>query len=116
MMRYYGRYSAREIPYFLTALSYFLVEGFAFCFLNPGSRFPLAFGALWAVLLSSLLWLFPRKTARILYGVTYFAACVYVGFETGYYILFGQMMWLSDFRYTSEGFAYMDILLTYPVF
>lgn len=116
MTRYYGRYSAKEIPYFLTALSYFLVEGFAFCFLNPGSRFPLAFGVLWAVLLSSLLWLFPRKTARILYGVTYFAACVYVGFETGYYILFGQMMWLSDFRYTSEGFAYMDILLTYPVF
>ena len=116
MTRYCGRFSAKEIPYFLTALSYFLVEGFAFCFLNPGSRWPLAFGALWAVLLSSLLRLFPRKTARILYGVTYFAACVYVGFETGYYILFGQMMWLSDFRYTSEGFAYMDILLTYPVF
>ena len=30
-------------------------------------------------------------------------------------ILFSQMMWLSDFRYASEGADYADVLLTYPV-
>ncbi len=115
MSRYSGRFAVKSsLPYILVPLSYFLVEGFGFCFLSPGKAWPLAFGGLWAVLLGGILRLFCARVSRILYAVSYCLMVVYVGFETGYYLLFGQMMWLSDFRYTSEGFAYMDILLTYP--
>ncbi|WP_455604449.1 hypothetical protein, partial [Cellulosimicrobium funkei] len=49
------------------------------------------------------------------YGVMYFFAAVYAGFQTGYYILFSEMMWLSDFRYASEGASYASVLFTYPM-
>ena len=35
--------------------------------------------------------------------------------ETGYYILFGEMMWVSDFRYASEGSEFFNVLLQYPL-
>lgn len=110
-------------PFFflLLPLSLFLPDLFGFFFLSyePGAfeaaqLWPLAFGALWAILLGTFLWMLPRKIARICYGVVYFLLVVYAGFQTGYYILFGEMMWLSDFRYASEGADYIDVLLSYP--
>lgn len=111
----------KGLCYVPTALSFFLVEGFAFFFLSLKSPFeaaqlwPLAFGALWAVILTGAMALLPGKAGKIGYGVLYFGAVIYAGFQTGYYILFSQMMWLSDFRYASEGADYADVLLTYPV-
>ena len=112
----------QPLLYLLLPVSLFLVEGFAFLFLSlerqqfePSQLWPLAFGGLWALILSSLLWLLPRRLARICYGILYFLAVVYAGFQTGYYLLFGQMMWLSDFRYASEGADYASVLLSYPL-
>ena len=107
-------------PYLLIFLAFYLVELFAFFFLSPiendmaSQYWPLAFGFFWAVFLSGLLRLLPNAMARIAFGITYFLSLVYAGFQTGYYILFSQMMWLSDFRYASEGADYADVLLTYP--
>jgi len=95
-------------------LSFFLVEVFAFFFLSPRAGWPLAFGALWAVLLTALVWLLPPKGGRILYGILYYLFFAYATVQSGYYILFGEMMWLSDFRYASEGADYFDVLLGYP--
>ena len=112
----------RPLPFLLLPLSFFFLELFAFFFLslNPESfdtaqLWPLAFGGLWMVLLSGLLRLLPWKAARILYGAAYLFMLVYAGFQTGYHILFSEMMWLSDFLYASEGAAYADVLLTYPL-
>jgi len=106
----------------LIALSFFFIELFAFFFLSldrehfaADQLWPLAFGVLWSVLLTGILAVLPRKGARVLFGITYFFYAVYAGFQTGYYILFSQMMWLSDFRYASEGADYADMLLTYPI-
>ncbi len=107
--------------FLLMLLSFFYIELFAWWFLSRSGSFtavqlwPLAFGALWAVILSCLLRLLPEKLARIGYGIAYFDSAVYAGFQTGYYILFSEMMWLSDFRYASEGADYADVLFTYPV-
>ena len=108
--------------YVLLPVSVFLAELFGFCFLSlnredydPAQLWPLAFGGLWALIVGSLLWLLPRKVARICYGILYFLMVAYAGFQTGYYILFGQMMWLSDFRYASEGADYASILFSYPL-
>ena len=113
--------TGRHLPYIMVFLSFLLVEVFALFFLSLTDEFswaqlwPLAFGGLWAVMLSGLLRLLPRKAARIGFGIAYFGTLVYAGFQTGYYILFSQMMWLSDFRYASEGADYANVLLSYPV-
>ena len=116
------RKQQRLLPGILIPLSFFFIELFGFFFLalnadpfTADQLWPLAFGGLWAVLLWGILCLLPRKAARILFGLTYFFYAVYAGFQTGYYILFSQMMWLSDFRYASEGADYADMLLTYPL-
>ena len=118
----YGKYlknekkKARPVPYWVIPASFFLIELFGFCFLSGGGAlWPLAFGLLWAGILGSFLRLLPRKGARIGYGVLYLLSLVYAGFQTGYYILFSGMMWLSDFRYASEGADYAQVLLTYPI-
>ena len=100
-------------------LLYFLVEGFGFLYLSMSngvviSWWPLAFGGIWAVLMSAIVWIFPRKVGRVLFGITYFLALLYTAVQTGYYILFKQMMWISDFRYASEGSEFFSVLLEYP--
>ena len=112
----------RTAPFWLLPVSFFLVELFAFFFLSwkpkDGSAaqlWPLAFGALWAVLLSAIVRLLPAKAGRIVYASLYGLITVYASVQTGYYILFGEMMWLSDFRYASEGADYASVLLSYPL-
>lgn len=109
-------------PLWLLPISFFLVELFAFFFLSwktgafsAEQLWPLAFGALWAVILSSIVWVLPAKAGRIVYGLLYGIITVYAIAQTGYYVLFGEMMWLSDFRYASEGVDYVDIVLSYPM-
>lgn len=111
-----------SVPFFFLPLSYFLIELFGFFFLSYDAQsadaaqlWPLTFGGLWAILLSGLLRLLPGKAARIAYGITYLFMLVYAGFQTGYHILFSEMMWLSDFLYATEGAAYADVLLSYPL-
>ena len=98
-------------------VAFFLVEGFASLFLWEGAstRWPLIFGAVWAVLLTGVVWALPRKAGRITFGVLYFLSLAYCAVQTGYYILFKQMMWISDFRYASEGSAFFSVLLEYPI-
>lgn len=121
MARSTGKYEKKTqnrqgtLTFLLIPLSFFLMEVFAFAYLGDGgSLWPLAFGGLWAVILSSLLWLLPRKGSRIGFGVLYGTALVYTVGQTGYFQLFSEMMWFSEFRYASEGSDYLDVLLSYP--
>ena len=108
-------------PLWLLPVSFFLVELYAFFFLSLNTKdftatqlWPLAFGGLWAVMLSAAVWTLPAKAGRIVYGALYGVITVYAIVQTGYYLLFGEMMWLSDFRYAAEGADYADILFSYP--
>lgn len=112
----------RTAPLWLLPVSFFLVELFAFFFLSLKPKdfsadqlWPLAFGVLWAVILSAIVWTLPARAGRIVYGVLYGVITVYAIVQTGYYVLFGEMMWLSDFRYASEGADYADVILSYPL-
>ena len=125
MPKYIGKYQKlqntpkRTLPCILIPLSFLLVELFGFCFLLPegeSGQFPANYGFLWSLALGGIVFLLPGMAARIVYGVMYFFSAVYAGFQTGYYLLFSEMLWLSDFRYASEGADYADVLLTYPVF
>ena len=124
MSGYTGKYKKAKdgrisVTFLLIPLSFALVELFGLCFLLPEGEqgnFPVTFGLLWTCIISGILFLLPRVTARILYGISYFLSAVYAGFQTGYYLLFSEMLWLSDFRYAAEGADYADVLLTYPIF
>jgi len=125
MSGYQGKFHKQKasekkgVPSFLIPLSFLLIELFGFCILLPEGEkgsFPLTYGLLWSGLISGTLFLLPSMAARIAYGITYFLSAVYAGFQTGYYLLFSEMLWLSDFRYAAEGSDYADMLLTYPVF
>ncbi len=103
-----------------SSAAFFSIELFAFFLLTPAQGrslaqlWPLAFGLLWAAGLSCLLRLLPVAGARVGFGILYFLLLIYAAVQTGYYQLFSQMMWLSDFRYASEGSDYFDVLLSYP--
>ncbi len=126
-----------RMPFVTIPIAFFLVELFSFAFLstignetawrffrNAGyaaqdlgsvNLWPLAFGGLWACILAGLTRLLPEKAARVFFGIVYFLAVIYAGVQTGYFHLFREMMWLSDFRYASEGADYFSVLLEYPI-
>ncbi len=106
-----------RMPWFLIPLAFALIEVFAFLFLldEAVDWWPLAFGALWAGLLTGMVFLLPRKPGRIFFGIAYFAFLAYTAAQTGYFILFEQMLWVSEFRYASEGSEFFSVLLQYPV-
>ena len=122
-----GKYEKKQergnsgLWFLLVPLSFFLVELFGFEYMvseedfQTGQLWPLGFGALWAVLLSGLLSILPGKAGRITYAVLYLLVLIYVGGQTGYYQMFGEMMWLSEFRYASEGSDYFSVVLQYPL-
>ena len=105
-----------SMPFLVIPVAFALVELYGFAFLrSQGDQlWPLAFGALWTVCLTGLVRLLPRKASRVAFGILYFLAVGYAAAQTGYYILFREMMWISDFRYASEGSAFFDVLLQYP--
>ena len=103
-----------NLPVFVLPASFYLLEVFCYFFLGRESEWPLRFGLYWAILLTGLMCLLPRKAGRIACGVVYFLFYAYAVAQTGYYILFRQMLWISDFRYASAGVNYLDILLRYP--
>lgn len=111
---------SKGVPFLFIPLSLFLVELFGFCFLRAGDSYernqlwPLVFGLLWAVMLSGLIRLLPNLVGRIVYSLVYALMLVYAGGETGYYQMFDEMMWVSEFQYASEGSDYFDVLLSYP--
>lgn len=121
-----GRFEKRipktriSCPYFLVPLSFLLVELFAFLYLRPEepltlqAAWPLAFGGLWTVVMGGILYLLPRHGSRIVFVILFAGAMVYTVGQTGYYQLFSEMMWLSEFRYASEGSDYLDVILSYP--
>lgn len=109
--------AAWAMPFWAIPAAFFLIEVFAFLFLKTGEPdwWPLAFGLLWAGILAGLLRALPEKASRILFGVLYFVFVAYSAAETGYYIMFSQMLWISEFRYASEGSEFFDVLLQYPI-
>ena len=100
--------AGREIGKFFLRLlilfgAYFLIEALAVLLLAPEEHTALRFGGLWAGLLAALVLLMPRPAGRIAFGVTYYFFALWTLAQTGYYIVFGRMMWLSDIFYAGEG-------------
>lgn len=96
--------------------AYFAVELLTFVLLDPGEWSALAFGALWALLLSALCLCLPRTAGRIAFGITYYFYLSWALAQVGYYSVFGRMLWLQDIFYAGEGAQFFgDILGAFPV-
>lgn len=91
--------------------TYFLVEIFACLILKPPTLLPLAFSGAWAVLLTAICFALPKVAGRLVYGVSYYIFALWTAAQTGYFQMFGKIMWLSDIRYADEGAGYADVLL-----
>ena len=94
------------------ALSYFLVEVFAYILLQSGDPMRLAFGGAWALLLSAVVLCLPKTAGRIAYGVSYYLIAGWTIGQTGYYQTFGKMMWLTDLFYLDEGAVFLGDVLS----
>lgn len=93
----------------------FLIELLCFCLLQPQSRIGLGFGFLWAGLLASLILCLPRKASRIVFGLFYFTMLLWALAQSGYYLVFDKMMWLSTIAYAGEGAVFLkDVLMGFP--
>ncbi len=106
--------TAKKHPYlrfFALFFSFFAIELFAFFTILPGTGYGLIFGVLWSLLLSSALCLLPEKASRILFGILYFLFFAWTVGQTGYYQIFGKLMWLATLGYAGEGAAYVGDIL-----
>ncbi len=104
------------LGFFLLFASFFLVEALAFLLLKPESLSGLAFGVLWALMLTCFILVLPRKAAKIVYGIVYFVMLLWTLAQAGYYQVFDKMMWLSTVGYAGEGAAFLGDVLTYLPF
>ena len=95
----------------LTALSYFLIECLGALLMKAQDPMVLVFGALWAGVLTAIVWVLPRLASRIVYGISYFAILIWMMAQTGYHELFRKMMWLSDIFFAGEGADYLGSVL-----
>ena len=99
------------------AVSYFLVECYMYILLQPGDLMGLAFGAAWALLLSAVVLCLPKTAGRITYGISYFLMAGWTIGQSGYYQVFGKLMWLTDLFYLDEGATFLgDVLGSFSAF
>lgn len=103
----------RILPLFA---AFFLVEVLAAFLMQPKDLTGLWFGAAWALLLSGLLICLPRLAGRICFGLVYYFCLLWMLAQTGYYQVFGKLMWLADLFFTAESVDYFgDVLGSFPL-
>ena len=91
--------------------AYFAVELLVYLLLMPGEWSPLGFGGVWALLLAALCLCLPKTAGRIAFGVTYYFYLAWGLAQTGYYSVFGRMLWLQDIFYAGEGARFFGDIL-----
>lgn len=103
-----GKYAAKAA---VLAGAYFAVELLVYLLLMPGEWSPLAFGAVWALLLAAVCLCLPRTAGRITFGISYYFYLAWGLAQTGYYSVFGRMLWLQDIFYAGEGAQFFGDIL-----
>lgn len=106
----------REIGIFfrdlaLLAVPLFLTELLCYFLMRPTENWALVFGALWAVILACVVLILPRFAGRILYGVVFYITFLWSIMQSGYYQVFGKLMWLSTLSYAGEAAGFVDDVL-----
>jgi len=109
-----GRLSVWVYPIGFAVLfaAFFLIEYFGFLLLKPEGYTALAFGALWSLMLTCIIFCLPRLAGRILFGILYFLMLLWMLAQSAYYLVFGKMMWLSTIGYAGEGVTFLGDVIS----
>jgi len=95
---------------------YFFIELLGFFILKPQEYTGLMFGIAWSLLLGSITVILPKLAGRIFFGITYLFALCWTLAQTGYYSVFGKLMWLSTVAYAGEGAEFLgDVIGAFPL-
>jgi len=92
--------------------SFFAVELYAWILLDANDPVVLAFGLFWALLLSALVYVIPRKASRIVFGILYYLPALWTIGQVGYYQIFGKLMWFTSTQFAGEGAEFVGSILS----
>lgn len=76
-----------------------------------GELAPNLFTLFWALLITNVVMIVPRKMGRVLYGILYFLFSIYSVVQYVYYMIFGKFLFFSDFLFAGEGANYIGYVL-----
>jgi len=103
------------LGFFAIFASFFAIELVTLSMLGVNSLNGLAFGFLWSVLFAGIVLSLPRLAGRIAFGVLYFPLLLWALAQTGYYLVLGNLMWVSTTTLAKEGTAFLtDVLSDFP--
>ena len=103
------------IGFFSIFAPFFTIELLLLSMLGADTLFGLAFGFLWSVLIAGIILFLPRLAGRIVFGVLYFALLLWALAQSGYYMVLGNMMWVSTTTLAKEGTTFIgDVLSQFP--
>lgn len=103
------------IGFFAIFAPFFTIELLLLSILGADTLFGLAFGFLWSVLIAGIILFLPRLAGRIVFGVLYFALLLWALAQSGYYMVLGNMMWVSTTTLAKEGTTFIgDVLSQFP--
>ncbi len=99
----------------LLAGSFFLIELVAYVLFKPPMALGLAFGAFWALILGSIVFVLPRKASQIVFGILYYTFLLWTLAQVGYCTVFNKLMWVSTIFYAGEGVTFLgDVISGFP--
>jgi len=103
------------LGFLLIFIAFFLIECTGYLLLQPEGYTALGFGALWSLLLTCFIFCLPKLAGRIVFGILYFFMLLWTLAQTGYFLVFGNMMWLSTMGYAGEGAVFLgDVISSFP--
>lgn len=102
-------------PYLMLSAPFLGVEIYAMILLRSSGLYPLAFSLPWALLFASLFLILPKLGGQIAFGIVYYLSLMWTMAQTGYYQVFGKLMWFSTASYAGEGATFVkDVIAMFP--
>ena len=103
------------IGFFAIFASFFAIELVLLSMLGASTLYSLAFAFLWSTLFAGIILFLPRLAGRIAFGILYFGLLLWALAQSGYYMVLGNMMWVSTTTLAKEGTTFIgDVLSQFP--
>lgn len=105
------------LGFLIVFAAFFCIELVVYCVVKPDDFTGFAFGFLWSALLTGIVLFLPKLAGRIVFGLLYFPLLLWAIAQTGYYQVFGNLMWVSTTSLAGEGTTFLgDVLSNFSSF
>lgn len=102
------------IPMFLSFICMdYLLRRFTWTigFFSHNDVIPFLFSSMWIIFMMSIILLFPKKTAKIIYTVLIILSTIYTSAQYIYFRIFDKFFWIKDAVVAKEGSDYTDYII-----